>query len=272
MKKIIPGIVLVIILAITVVMFYVLSNLDALVKAAIEKYGSEATQTAVRVDSVRIDLSEGAGAIKGLTIANPQGFAMPYAFSLGEVGLRLDIQSLKQEPYIIDEIIVRAPQVFVEINQDNKTSLNELTKNLTAGMPKSKTEAQTQAETDETRAEEPRLIIRRVSFTDGNIQARVVPLKNKEYQLKLPALNMSNLGGDSGATPSELAREIINRLTDRAREEIKKKGIGQELDKLKAEARAKVDAEKAQLKQKTDLKLEEQKQKAKDKLKDLFNR
>ncbi|MFW2371654.1 MAG: hypothetical protein ACN4GM_00920 [Gammaproteobacteria bacterium] len=270
MKKIIPAIVLVIILATTVLVFYVLSNLDALVKAAIEKYGSQATQTAVRVESVKIDLSEGAGAINGLTIANPQGFAMPNAVSLGEISLKLDIQSLKQEPYIIDKIIVRAPQLFVEINQDNKTNLNQLTKNLSAGMPTSRTEDQ--AAVDETSAEQPRLIIRQVSFSDGNIQARVVPLKNKEYQLKLPALNMSNLGGNTGATPSELAREIISRLTDRAREEIKKKGIDQELDKFKAEARARVDEEKAQLKQKTDSQLEDKKQKVKDKLKDLFNR
>ena len=73
MKKVILGLVLVIILAIVGGVYYVLTNLDALVEAAIEKHGSEATQTAVRVDSVKIDLSNGAGAISGLTIANPTG-------------------------------------------------------------------------------------------------------------------------------------------------------------------------------------------------------
>lgn len=267
MKKFIISLVIFIVLAIAVAMFYVYTNFDALVKAAIEKYGSEATQTAVRVEQVKMDLIEGAGAIKGLTIANPQGFSMPYAFSLGEVSTKIDLQSLKEEPYIIDAITVRAPQVFVEINEDKKTNLNELTKNLTAGAPKAKAEAEP-ADTD---AVEPRLIIRHVIFTDGNIEAKVVPL-NKDYQLKLPSLNMSNLGGKNGAPPSELAREIINRLTGQAREQIKKKGIDQELDKLKAEARAKVDEEKARLKEKTDARLDEKKQEAKDKLKDLFNR
>ena len=271
MKKVILGLVLVIIFAIAGGVNYVLSNLDALVKEAIETHGSQATQTAVRVDKVKIDLTNGAGAITGLTIANPEGFAMPYAFSLGEIRTGIDLQSLQHEPYIIDEITVLAPQVFVEINDDNKTNLNELKKNLTSSSPSSASQDKTQA-ADETSTDEPRLIIRRVTFADGNIKARVAALDNKEYQLKLPALDMTNLGGSKGATPAELAREILNRLTDRASEEVKKKIIDAELDKIKAKARAKVEEEKARLKEKTDAKLEEEKQKVTDKLKGLFGR
>jgi len=268
MKKVISGVVLVIIIAITVGVYYVLSNLDALVKEAIETHGSEATQTAVRVDKVRINLTDGAGEITGLSIANPEGFAMPYAFSLGEIRVGIDLQSLQQEPYIINEITVLAPQVYVEINEDNKTNLNELKKNLIPDSS-STSENKTQA-VEESSAEGPRLIIRRVTFADGNIQARVAVLDNKEYQLILPSLDMSNLGGSKGATPAELAREILNRLTDRASEEVKKKIIDAELDKIKAKARAKVEEEKARLKEKSDAKLEEGKQKIQDKLKGLF--
>ena len=271
MKKIIPGVVLVIIIAISVGVYYVLSNLDVLVKEAIETHGSEATQTAVRVDKVKINLTDGAGAITGLTIANPKGFAMPYAFSLGEIRTGIDLQSLQQEPYIINEITVLAPQVFVEINEANKTNLNELKKNLISSSPSSTSQDKTQA-AEKSSTVEPRLIIRRVTFADGNIQARAAALNNKEYQLKLPSLNMTNLGGSKGATPTELTREILNRLTDRASEEVKKKIIDAELDKIKAKARAKVEEEKARLKEKTDAKLEEEKQKAKDKLKNLFGR
>lgn len=268
MKKIILGLVLVIVFAIAGGIYYVLTNLDSLVKQAIETHGSEATQTAVLVDNVKINLADGAGAISGLTIANPKGFAMPYAFSLAEVRAGIDLQSLQQEPYIINEITVLAPQVFVEINKDNRTNLNELKKNLSASSS-STTSTKTQAP-DETAAKEPRLIIRRVTFADGNIQARVAALQNKEYQLKLPGLDMTNLGGSKGATASELASEILNRLTDRASEIVKKDIIDARLDKLKAEARAKVEEEKAKLEEKADSKLEEQKDKAKDKLKGLF--
>ena len=269
MKKVILGLALVIIFAIAGGVYYVLSNLDALVEEAIETHGSQATQTAVRVDKVKIDLSNGAGAITGLTIANPGGFAMPYAVSLGEIRAGIDLQSLQQEPYIIDEITVLAPQIFVEINDDNKTNLNVLKKNLTASSPSSASRDTTQT-SKETTTDEPRLIIRRVTFADGNIKARVAALDNKEYQLKLPALEMKNIGGSNGATPAELAREILNRLTDRASEEVKENIIDAELDKIKAKAREKVEQEKARLTEKSDAKLEEEKGKVKDKLKGLF--
>ena len=271
MKKILLGLVLVIVLIIALAMYYVFSNLDSLVKAAIEQYGSQATQTEVQVESVKIHLGDGAAAINGLSIANPKGFAMPKAFSLGEISTRIDLESLQEEPYIIDEITVRAPQVFVEINKDKQTNLNELKKNLMAASGK-QTTATSETKTDKSTAKEPRLIIRRINFVEGNIQAKVVPLKNKEYQLKLPALKLRNLGGDKGVPASQLASEIISQLSDHARNEIKKKGIDRELDKLKAKAKAKIEEEKAKLKQKADSKLEEEKEKAVDKLKDLFNR
>lgn len=269
MKKIISGLLLVIVLAIAVAVYYLLTNLDALVKAAIEQHGSEATQTVVSVAGVNIDLKDGAGAISGLTIANPKGFAMPHAFSLGEIRVAIDLQSLQQEPYIINEITVLAPQVFVEINKDNQTNLNELKKNLATAQPAA--EEKPPAPADETgSAAEPRLIIRRLTFADGDIQARVAALDNKEYKLKLPSLDMSGLGGSNGATAAELTREILKRLTDRASAEVKSKIIDQQLDELKAKARAKVDEEKARLKQQADSELEQQKDKVKDKLNNLF--
>lgn len=271
MKKIIIGLALIIIMAIAGGIYFVLSNLDALVESAIEKHGSQATQTAVRVDSVNIDLASGAGGISGLTIANPKGFTMPYAFSLGEIRTGIDLQSLQEEPYIIDEITVLAPQVFVEINEDNKTNLNELKKNLTAGSTSSADDKKSQAPA-EGEGKEPRLIIRRITFADGSIQARAAALQNKEYQLKLPGLDMSNLGGSKGATGTELASEILQRLTDRASQIVQKDIIDAELNKLKDKAQQKIDEEKARLQEKVDARQEEEKQKAQDKLKDMFSR
>lgn len=267
MKKIIAVTVLVIVVAVAGGVYYVYANLDALVEAAIEQYGSEATQTAVRVDKVKINLAEGAGSISGLTIANPKGYAMPLAFSLGQVRAGIDLQSLQQQPYVINEITVLAPQVFVEINEQNKTNLNQIKNNLTAGAPAATADKKT---SDQTSAAEPRLIIRRITFADGDIKARVAALDNKEYDLKLPALELTNLGGKQGATAEQLAHEIMNRLIDNANEHVKKKIIEGKLGELKGKAQEKIDAEKAQLKEKTDTKLQQEKDQAKDKLKGLF--
>ena len=265
MKKIIFGFALVLILAIGLGIYYVLTNLDSIVKAAIEKYGSEATHTAVRVDSVKISLTDGLGAIGGLTVANPKDFDTPYAFSLGEIRTKIDIKSLKEEPYVIKEITVRAPEVFYEINKDRQGSLNQLKEQLA---PAASPGTKTKGEQTKVAGKEPRLIIRRLHFSEGSLNAKIVPLKNKNYVLRLPKLVMSNLGGKTGATGAQIANEILKRLSDQALAEIKKKGIDQELEKLKA----KVEAEKAKLKAETDSKLEAEKKKAKEKLKSLLGK
>ncbi|HEY9200156.1 MAG TPA: hypothetical protein VIQ81_01050 [Gammaproteobacteria bacterium] len=268
MKKIILSAILLIIVAIAGGVYYVLTNLDSLVEQAIETYGSQATRTAVRVDGVSISLGEGSAAITGMTVSNPAGYELPNAFSLGQVRAGIDLESLQEEPYVINEIAVLSPQVFVEINKDNRTNLNELKNNLLPGKPAAAPSEPAKAETSSDAG--PRLILRKVQFEGGKILARVAALDNKEFELDLPALNMSNLGGSKGATATELAREIVSRLTDSATQVVKQKIIDGKLAEIKAEAREKIDAEKAKIEQKIDAKKEEQKQEAKDKLKDLF--
>lgn len=267
MKKIIAGLFLLLIIGVGAVSYYVFANLDTLVEAAIEKYGSEATKTAVNVDKVKISLKEGSGAIYGITVGNPSGFSDPNVFALGEVSTKIDYESVSKEIVIIDDITVLAPQVFFEMNKDKETNLNVLKKNIMPG----KTAAPSTKETSEPASGKPvKLIIRHMKFADGDINATVVPLNNKKYKLKLPALELSNLGAPNGAPPEEIAKQIINKLTDQAKAAIKKEGLDKELDKLKAKAQQKIDEEKAKLKSKADSKIEEQKEKAKDKLKGLF--
>jgi len=291
MKKAIVALILVLVLVIGGGVYYLFTNLDSIIKAAIEQYGSEATHTAVRVKSVKTDLPKGSIAIRGLSIANPKGYDIPNAFALNSISTAIDLKSLQQPPYIVNEIVIDAAQVFVELNKDKKTNLYELKQNLTAG---SSAPAKTKAEIAEKNkaGDEPRIIIRRIVFTQGNIQAKIVML-NKDLQLKLPRFVLTDLGGKHGATPTELAKEILHNLTEQAREAVKTQGIDKELDKLKAKAKAKIDAEKAKIKEKVDIekikakqkiidkkaklnadkdaKLEAEKQKAKDKLKGLFN-
>ena len=70
------------VIVVAAAVFLLISNLDAIVKAALEKYGSEATGSAVTVDSVRISLREGSGSISGFSIGNPPGFSTPAALAL----------------------------------------------------------------------------------------------------------------------------------------------------------------------------------------------
>ena len=163
------------------------------------------------------------------------------------------MKSVTKEVKIVDDITIKAPKSYVEVNKDKKNNLEEIQKNLPSGgtsKPKTK-EPEKKKEGKETK-----LIIRRFHFSKANIHAKVVPL-NREYDLSLPAFEMRNIGGPNGATPPEIARQIISELTKRTLAEVRKKGIGQGLEKV-------TDKAKSQLKSGGD--------KAKDKVKGLLNR
>jgi len=268
MKKIVLGVLMLVVLAIGALVFYVYSNINDIVKAAIEKYGTQVTQTAVVVKDVKLKMSQGSGVIRGLTVANPAGYSEKQAFSLGSISAGIDINSLTKDPIVIDHIAINAPRVFFEMADVTKTNLDELKNNIVKSTAQP---APSRNETD-TGGKEVHLLIRHLTFSDGSIQAKVVPLNNKQYQLKLPNIEMNNIGGTNGAAPAEIARQILKRLTDQARDAIKKQGIDAEVEKLKARAKERVEAEKQKLKAKADERLDSEKSKLDEKLKGLLGR
>jgi len=211
---------------------YLLTNINFIVKSAIEKYGSRATQTAVRVQGVDIHLKNGAGDIRGLTVASPKGYDAKHAFSLGQIGVDLDLKSLTGDEIRIEDIIIRAPHVFAEINHDNKNNLMEIKNNLPSGRGSA-------YKTTKTDGKEVRLFIRRIRFSEGKIDAAVIPL-DRAYELKMPAFEMTNLRG----TPSQIASQVIGRICNMALYEVKKMGVGKQihsgLEKQKKKATDKV--------------------------------
>lgn len=245
MKKIILVFSFLVVAVIGAGLYYFFTNLDALVKAAIEEVGSQTTQTAVRVDKVKIVLSDGAGTISGLSIANTKGFEARYAFSLGTISTHINIkslQSLGKEPIIIDKVIIREPQVFYEMNKDRKNNLNMLYNNIDAA-----TAASGGADKAAANSAEPRLIIRRFLFTDATVHANVVPLNNKKYTLKLPTIDLKNLGGKNGATPSEISQQVLSIITKRALARVKREGIDAKTQALKSKAQKKLDTKKREV-------------------------
>lgn len=256
MKKTILILIAVIVLGAAGGVYYLLTNLDSIVKAAIEKYGSAATQTAVRVDSVDIRLTEGTAAVSGLTVANPEGFAAPHAFTLGDISVTIDLDSLGRQPVVIDDISVGAPAVFYEMNSDNKDNINTLKRNLAGSEEKA-------ARPDESAGGGPRLLIERIALEDIALHAEVVPLE-RSYDVELPALEMSRLGAPDGATPPELARQVMDELLGRVRNEIERQGIGR--------VRGRLDREKAELDAEADKELEEEKQQARERLEEMLER
>src|SRR5512135_2645542 len=105
---------------------YVLTNLDWIVKRAIEHYGSAAAKTAVRVGSVSIRLRSGEGAIKKLTVANPRGFSSDPVLALGLVSMKIEPRSVTKNVIVIDSIRIAGTRILYETDSAGGSNIDAL--------------------------------------------------------------------------------------------------------------------------------------------------
>ncbi len=208
-KKIIMFFVLALVLAVAGVVVFVLTNLNSIVKTAIEKYGSEETKTAVRVSSVKIKLSSGEGTVLGLTVADPSGFSSPTVFKLDDISIRIDVQSVTHTPIVIDNILVSGPEVFYEMKEDGTANVDILKRNL-ATSSSSREEQQQKSP----KGKEIKLRVRKLVLEKGKVHVSFAKLMDKPYTVELPRIELTDIGQHGGATPAEIARTIATALAE----------------------------------------------------------
>ena len=92
--------------------YYVISNLDMIVEGLIEKHGSAATQTEVRVAGVSINLGEANASISKLTVGNPEGFS-GNAIEMEDFAIELNAESLTGDVLVIEDLLVRGARINV---------------------------------------------------------------------------------------------------------------------------------------------------------------
>ncbi len=206
-RKAFPIIAAVLAIAIAVGLIFILTNLDHLVKAAIEKYGTRAVKTQVSVSSVAVRLSSGEATIAGLDVANPRGFANPQVFALGAISVRLDPGSVTHTPVVIQDIRVSRPRVFYEMNAAGVSNLDVLTRNVQGTtQPGGKQSAK--------KKNEPLFAVRKLVIENGQVEARIAALGDKPILLDLPRLELQNIGGSRGAPPGEIAKTVATALAE----------------------------------------------------------
>lgn len=227
--------VLIVVAALAVVVIgalvYLGANLDGLVKEAIQTYGSEATKTAVRVDSVNLELKNGKAQISGLTVANPAGFTDPNIFALGMISTKVDIASINKNPIIIDEIHIGAPTVVYEINKAGVSNIDVLKKNLGVG-GSDKSEGSSGGD-------QVKMIIRKLVVEGTSAKVRIAAL-GKDQSVTLPRIVMTDIGKKSGgATAAEVATQLSGRMLSNIKDSVAKLGVdkylGKSADAIKAQ-------------------------------------
>lgn len=205
-SKIVLFILGIIIVVVGAAIFFLIQNLDSIVKAAIEKFGSEAAGTAVRVESVEIGLKEGRGSVRGLSVANPAGFSGKPIFQLGEITLDLDTATLTSEVPVIEDISIGETGFRFEVNKAGKTNVDVLKQNL------NRHKAGSKSGTSAGEKAPIRLRVKRLTIAEGKGTLDLTAVGSKELEGKLPAITLTDIGGREGITPAALGDAVLAAL------------------------------------------------------------
>lgn len=209
MKKIAIGFAALIIL-VAAALYYLHANLDSIVKAAIEKYGTQAAHTEVSVDSVKLAISTGEGGVYGLNVSNPKGFSSAKALSMGMISVKLDTGSVTGSgPIIIREIVVDNSQVNFEMSNSGDSNLQTIERSATANSA---------APAASSSGKQGRkVIINDLYIRNGQIGISHPLLQGKPLAASLPTIHLTNIGKNSGgATPSQIADVVLKAITETA--------------------------------------------------------
>lgn len=209
MNKIVK-IVAIIVFIITALVIFVLTNLDRTVQGAVESVGSEMTQSKVSLRRVDLSLTSAKGSFQGLLVANPAGFASPYAFSLGEISFVMEADSLAGDTIVIQTLQIVAPEVTLE-RASGRSNLDQIKANIAEYLGPDSSGSDTEKSTK-------KLIIQDLIITQGVLHYAI--LGGEGVDLALPDLSLKNIGnqdGDaSGASAAEVASQVVGAIVNAA--------------------------------------------------------
>ena len=205
MKMLVGSTAVILLLIIGGTIFF-MTNINWIVKSALEKYGSKVTQTEVTVSGVDISLLTGKGSISGIRIGNPKAFIAARALDVGDISMEIDTATLTgSQPIIIKKIIITDPDIVYEVNATGDSNLNTIKRSV-GGADSRKKEIDSDTP--------PRkVIIKDLYIRNGRVSATHSLLKGEEVTATLPEIHMRNIGqGDQGANTIDVAQKILNEV------------------------------------------------------------
>ena len=227
------------------------SGLNDLVKQQIEQVGSEVTEQKVTVGKVDLKLLKGAGTINELVLANPAKYSAPFLFSLNEVTLDINLESLTTDLIIIDKIVIDKPQAVVEFTQNGGANIKDLLDTIKTNTA-SNIQSEPAQENTSSNTKEPIIRVNKFVLAGVVLTVDLSKLSNKAHNAVLTDIKLTNIGGQTGMPASQLGAELVKQalssiwkqakkqqtriLKDQAKEKLEetaKEKLGGLLDKLK---------------------------------------
>ena len=201
------GIVVVLLVIVAAGAWFLFSNLDSIVKAAVEKVGSDVTGTQVTLDNVEISLTSGKGSLLGYRMTNPSGFKSDDAFKFEEVTVVVDTSTVTSDPVVIKEVIIARPEVTYEIGNSG-TNLDAIQSNVSGYSA-----GQSSGGEAESGGEGPNFIIENLYLRGGQVNVMASQFLDNTMSAPLPEIHLTDIGKEEGgATPGEIAQQVMDQV------------------------------------------------------------
>jgi len=209
--------------------FFLFSNIGKIIKEAVEDVGPRVTQTSVALSEAEVDVTEGRAALRGLDIGNPSGFETDYAFKLGAIAVTIDTGSISGDTIVIKEIVVDKPSVRYEYDFSAGTSnIETIQKNAESFAAAAGGGG---GGSSGSSSEGPKLVIENLYVRGAEVAVSAKGFAGKKASQTLPEIHLTDIGKDEGgATPAEVAQEVIASITDKIGGIMSGVDLGQMLD------------------------------------------
>ncbi len=243
----IVGVLLIAVIVFGVVSFLLLDrNINQLVKMTVESVGSEVLKTQVTLAAADVDIREGRAQLSGLTIANVGGFSEPTVFEMKDIIVDLEIAALIDQIVDLKEVTIDGVKITAE-QKGVGTNLQQLLDNLNSSAGTSNSEEST----GESSSAATDVLMKIQNFNFTNTSAQLVTEQWGQESLNIPAIQLTNIGGQNGVKPDQLAQEILkpilqqineavkDNIEEKAKEAVKEK-LGEKEDEIKDKLRDKL--------------------------------
>ena len=182
------------------------------IEKAAEELLTQAVGTKVAIASIDVALIEGEMTIRGLTVANPEGFRTEHAFEADEVRIAVELGTLLEDAVVIREIAVEKPLVTYELGPDG-SNLEAIQQNVES--------AAGSGEASSRDAPTRQILVEDLYIRGGRVAASAVFLKEKAWKAPLPDIHLENISSTGGGiAAADVIEEITSEILANARRSI----------------------------------------------------
>lgn len=206
MKKLV--IILGVFVVIGVVLLFVLSKaIGSGIKAGVETFGPEVTQTTISLESVQLSAFSGSGSISGLIVGNPEGFKTPHSIKLDGFRLKLEPMSVISDKIVINEIIIDGPEFILETGIGmGKSNIGTILANIEAFTGESEADPE-----EETSSKKVQIDLLRI--TGGTVKVSHKLMGGQSLVVPLPDIELKDIGADEdGSTFGESMKLVFQAI------------------------------------------------------------